>query len=124
MSDQLSQYQGQPQGDDEITLKDILRTFAGLLGSWPILVASMIVGVAIAFAVNRYTQNTYEIAATVAVEEMENPLASAESALNFGFSFGGSGLVDTRQAVLKSYAHNARVARSLGWETKHFMKVV
>ena len=53
MSDQLSQYQGQPKGDDEITLKDILRTFAGLLGSWPILVASMIVGVAIAFAVNQ-----------------------------------------------------------------------
>ena len=32
--------------------------------------------------INRYTQDNYEIQATVAVEEMET-LASAESALNF-----------------------------------------
>ena len=126
MSDQLPPYQQQPQGNsggDEIQLKDIFRTLAGLLGSWPILLTSMLVGVAIAFAVNRYSQDMYEISATVAVEEKENPLASAGSALNFGLSFGGgSGVIETRQAVVKSYAHNARIARSLGWETKHFIQ--
>jgi len=122
MSDQLSQYQQQPQGDDEITLKDIFRTIGGLLGSWPYLLGGALIGVAIAFFVNRYTQNTYELSATVAVEEMENPLASAEGALNLGFSFGGSGILSTRVAVLKSYAHNLRVARNLNWETKHFIE--
>ena len=122
MSDQLSQYQQEPQRDDEITLKDIFRTLQGLLGSWPLLIGGMLVGLTIAFLVNRYTQDNYEIQATVAVEEMENPLASAESALNFGFSFGGSGLLDTRQAVLKSYAHNSRVAHKLGWEVKQFVE--
>ena len=77
MSDQLHQYQQQPQGDDEITLKDIFRTIGGLLGSWPYLLGGVIIGVAIAYFVNRYTQDTYEISTTVAVEEMENPLASA-----------------------------------------------
>ena len=126
MSDQLPPYQQQPQGnsgDDEIQLKDIFRTLAGLLGSWPILLTSMLVGVAIAFAVNRYSEDMYEISAIVAVEEKENPLSSAGSALNFGLSFGGgSGVIQTRQAVVKSYAHNARIARSLGWETKHFIQ--
>ena len=126
MSVQLPPYQQQPQGnsgDDEMQLKDIFRTLAGLLGSWPILVTSMLVGVAIAFVVNRYSQNIYEISATVTVEEKENQLASAGSALNFGLSFGGgSGVMATRQAVIKSYAHNSRVARNLGWETKHFVQ--
>ena len=104
MSDQLSQYQQEPQRDDEITLKDIIRTISGLLGSWPILLAGMIIGVGIAFLVNRYTSDKFEISATVAVEETDNPLASAEGMLNLGFSFGGTGIVDTRTAVLKSYA--------------------
>ena len=66
MSDQLSQYQQEPQRDDEITLKDIFRTLQGLLGSWPLLIGGMLVGLTIAFLVNRYTQDTYEIQATVA----------------------------------------------------------
>ena len=119
MSDQLSQYQQEPQRDDEITLKEII-TISGLLGSWPFLLAGMIIGVGIAFLVNRYTSDQFEISATVAVEETDNPLASAEGMLNLGFSFGGTGIVDTRAAVLKSYAHNARVARSLGWGVKYF----
>ena len=77
----------------------------------------MVVGVSIAFIVNRYAKDTYKVEAQVSVEEAENPLASAESALSIGFSFGGSnGILETRQAVLKSYAHNSRVARNLGWE--------
>ena len=77
MSNQTSPYQQQPQDADEITLKDILRTLAGLIGSWPILMAGMIIGTAIAFTVNRYTSDQYEITATVAVEETDNPLAGA-----------------------------------------------
>ncbi|MDB2597706.1 hypothetical protein N9X97_04605, partial [Schleiferiaceae bacterium] len=122
MSDQLHQYQQQPQGDDEITLKDIFRIIGGLFRRWPYLFGGALVGIAIAFFLNRYTLNTYELSSTVAIEEMENPLASAENRLNFGFSFGGSGLLTTRVAVLKSYSHNVRVARSLGWETKHFIE--
>ena len=49
MSDQLSQYQQEPKRDDEITLKDILRTLQGLLGSWPLLIGGMLVGLTIAF---------------------------------------------------------------------------
>ena len=120
MSDQLSSYQPQPEGENEITLKDIIRNIASLLGSWPILLSGMVIGVVIAFVVNRYTADQYEVKATVAVEETDNPLASAGGMLDLGFSFGGTGIVDTRTAVLKSYAHNVRVARTLGWGIKYF----
>ena len=66
MSDQLSSYQPQPEGENEITLKDIIRNLASLLGSWPILLTGMVIGVVIAFVVNRYTADQYEVKATVA----------------------------------------------------------
>ena len=65
--------QNQPQRDDEITLKDILRTLGQLLGYWPVLAVSAIAGLAIAFIINRYTPNTYRISSTVAVEELKIP---------------------------------------------------
>ena len=122
MSYHLSSYQPQPEGENEITIKDIIRNLASLLGSWPILLTGMVIGVVIAFIVNRYTADQYEVKATVAVEETDNPLASAGGMLDLWFSFVGTGIVDTRTAVLKSYAHNVRVAMALGWETKHFIE--
>ena len=111
----------QPQNEDEVTLRDILNTLRGVLMHWPILAASMLVGLAIAFVVNRYSKDTYKISAQVSIEEADNPLADAQGALSIGFSFGGSnGILETRMAVLESYAHNSRVARKLGWEIQHF----
>ena len=102
------------QISDEITLRDILESLRGLLVHWPVLLLSACLGLVAAFVFNRYTADTYEVSATVAVEETENPLASSiDGMLNLGLGFGGNGIVDTRIAVLKSFAHNRRVARNL-----------
>jgi len=122
MSDQLSQYQQQPQGDDEITLKDIFRTIGGLFGSWPYLLGGAILGLGIAFIVNRYSQNEFEMKSSIAIEDVENPLASNASPLSLSFNWRSSGKVEKRIALLESYAHNLKVARSIGWETKHFIE--
>ena len=103
------------QDSDEITFKDLVNTVRGLLAHWPVIGACVVLGVSAAFVVNRYTEDRFEVRATVAVEEVENPLASAEGMLNLAFSWGGNGIVDTRIAVLNSYAHNVRVAQNLGW---------
>ena len=103
-----------PQVSDEITLRDILDSLGGLLAHWPLLLLSSCLGLAVAFVINRYTEDTYKVSATVAVEETENPLASSiDGMLNLGLGFGGNGIVDTRIAVLKSFAHNVRVARNI-----------
>ena len=104
------------QVSDEITLRDILENLRALLSHWPILLVSACLGLAVAFVFNRYTADTYKVVTTVAVEEVENPLASSiDGMLNLGLAFGSKGIVDTRIAVLKSYSHNLRVARKLGW---------
>ena len=103
-----------PQVSNEITLRNILDSLRGLLVYWPMLLLSVCLGLVVAFVLNRYTPNTYKVSATVAVEETENPLASSiDGMLNLGFGLGGNGIVDTRVAVLKSFAHNVRVARNL-----------
>ena len=113
MSDQLKT-RVSPQASDEITLRDILDSIRNLLAYWPWLVLSASFGLMVAFVFNRYTADTYRVTATVAVEETENPLASSiDGMLNLGFGFGGKGILDTRIAVLKSFAHNVRVARKL-----------
>ena len=103
-----------PQDSDKITLRDILDLLRGLFAHWPVLLFSACLGLIVAFVFNRYTLNTFKVSATVAVEETENPLAaSIDGMLNLGLGFGGNGIVDTRIAVLKSFAHNVRVARNL-----------
>jgi len=117
-------YNPQPQSraEDEITFKDVFRTISGLLGSWPYLTFGAIVGLIIAFFVNKYTLNTYEIDAKIAVEQVDNPLADAAGSLSLNFSWGGSSILKTTVALLQSYSHNMRVAMKLGWETKHFVE--
>ena len=113
MSD-LRKTQISSQGSDEITLRDILYSLRGLLAHWPVLLFSTCLGLVVAFVFNRYTADTYKVSATVAVEETENPLASSiDGMLNLGLGFGGNGIVDTRIAVLTSFAHNVQVARNL-----------
>ena len=103
-----------PQISDEVTLRDILQSLQGLFAYWPVLFLSACLGLIVAFVFNRYTADTYKVSATVAVEETENPLAaSIDGMLNLGLGFGSTGIVDTRIAVLKSFAHNKRVARNL-----------
>ena len=99
---------------DEVTLRDILNKLQVLFSHWPVLLLSTCLGLLVAFVFNRYTADTYKVSATVAVEETENPLAaSIDGMLNLGLGFGGNGIVDTRIAILKSFAHNVQVARNL-----------
>ena len=103
-----------PEASDEITLRDVVDSLRDLLAHWPLLLVSTGLGLVVAFVFNRYTADTYEVSATVAVEETENPLASSiDGMLDLGLGFGGNGIVDTRIAILKSFAHNVRVARNL-----------
>ena len=118
MSDSQSSHS--TKESDQIFVKDLVGTCLALLAHWPVLLMSASLGIGAAALVNRYTEDQFEVRATVAVEESENPLASAEGLLNLGFSWGGNGIVDTRMAVLSSYAHNLRVAKNLNWGLKYY----
>ena len=93
----------------EVTFRDVIEELGRLLAFWPVLCLSSLLGVAAAFVFNRYTENVYQVTATVAVEETENPLAaSIDGMLDLGLGFGGNGIVETRIAVLSLCAQRVR----------------
>jgi hypothetical protein len=108
------------KASDEISVRDITHKVLRVLAYWPFILVSVIAGFFVAFFVNRYSENNYVISSLIAIEQAENPLSGlSEGIMNFDFG-GSSGLVETRVAVLKSYAHNLKVAQSLGWEVSYF----
>ena len=101
--------------DDEITLQDIFQVILRIFRQWPYLLGAGAVGLVAALIINLFLVDQYKMEAQINIEISENPLANAESILNRQFGRQASGILGTRLAVLKSYAHNENVARSLQW---------
>ena len=82
-----------------------------LVASWPLILIGSIVGVSIAFVINRYSQDQYVIKAIIAIEEKENPLSSGDGMLDMSLGISGGSLIESRLAILNSYSHNIKVAQ-------------
>ena len=73
--------QGEEQGID---IKELLYK---ILGFWPLLLGGAIIGLFIAFTVNRYSKDEFELSTLLAVEENNNnPLGSADNIISFTWS--------------------------------------
>lgn len=116
MENQQHQNLEQDPNNDEIDVKALLLK---ILGYWPAIVVCLIVALVIAFVVNRYATNTYELEAKIHLKESDNPLLGDNVSLAFNWG-GASDLVKSHMAILESYTHNLRVARSLHWEVRYF----
>ncbi len=78
-----------------------------------------LIGLAIAFTVNRYTKDEFELSTLLAVEENNNnPLGSADNIISFTWS--NKDPLQGRIAILKSYTQNLAVAKELGWEVAYW----
>ena len=111
----MDQFNSTPQQEDSIDIKDLLFK---ILGFWPFIVGSMIIGLSIAFIVNRYSRNVYELSTVLNVEEAENPLGA--SGVSLAFNWGGMDALESKVAVISSYTLHERVAENLGWEVSYF----
>src|SRR6056300_192509 len=111
----MDQLNTTPQQEDSIDIKDLLFK---ILGFWPFIVGSMIIGLSIAFIVNRYSRNVYELSTVLNVEEAENPLGT--SGVSLAFNWGGLDALESKVAVISSYTLHERVAENLGWEVSYF----
>ena len=93
----MEQYNTAPQQqEDSIDIKDLLFK---ILGFWPFIVGSMVIGLSIASVVNRYSKNVYELNTVLNVEEAENPLGA--SGVSLAFNWGGMDALESKIAVLK-----------------------
>lgn len=111
----MNQFNTTPQQEDSIDIKDLLFK---ILGFWPFIVASMIIGLSIVFIVNRYSTNVYELSTVLNVEEAENPLGA--TGVSLAFNWGGMDALESKVAVISSYTLHERVAENLGWEVSYF----
>ncbi|MDR9374760.1 MAG: Wzz/FepE/Etk N-terminal domain-containing protein, partial [Schleiferiaceae bacterium] len=82
------------ENNDEIDIKALLGR---ILSYWPLIIASIVLALFIAFVVNRYATNTYELQAIVHLKESENPLLSENVSLAFNWG-GASDLVKSHTA--------------------------
>ena len=96
-----------PQVSDEITLRDIFGQYSWAFLPTGLYFFSVCLGLAVAFVFQPIHGRHLQSFCHRSSEETENPLASSiDGMLNLGLGFGGNGIVDTRIAVLKSFAHN------------------
>ena len=98
---------------------DIKELFYKILGFWPFVVGGAVIGLSIAFLVNRYTKDEYELSTLLAVEESNNPLGAADN-ITLAFNWGGKDPLEGRIAILNSYTQNLKVAKQLGWEVAYW----
>ena len=106
-------FQREEQGID---IKDL---FYKILGFWPFVIGGAVIGLSIAFLVNRYTKNEYELSTLLVVEESNNPLGAADN-ITLAFNWGGKDPLEGRIAILNSYTQNLKVAKQLGWEVAYW----
>ena len=98
---------------------DIKELFYKILGFWPFVVGGALLGLVIAFTVNRYTKDEFELSTLLAVEENNNnPLGSADNIISFTWS--NKDPLQGRIAILNSYTQNLKVAKQLGWEVAYW----
>ena len=100
----------------EVDLKEILFK---LIGYWRLFVVSVFVCVFVAWLVNRYSTEVFQLSTLVNIKESENPLAG--SSVNLMFKWGGaSELIQSHVAILKSRNHNSKVIDRLDLEVEYY----
>ena len=78
---------------------DFKDLFYRVVGFWPFILVFIFLGTIVAFTINRYSSNIYEIKTVLSVEESDNPLASMK--ISLAFNWGGMNEVDSKIATAK-----------------------
>ena len=100
---------------DRFDIKDL--AFA-IIRKWPLILIGGLIGLTIAFVINRYKSDIYELEAVLNVEQVENPLA--RSGVSLVVNTFGENKLDVKELVLKSVELNKSAARKLKWEVNYF----
>ena len=96
---------------------EIKKLLFKIIAFWPFILGSALIGLGIAFTVNRYTKDIFELSTLLAIEETNNPLGSGENVISFNWS--NKDPLEGRIAVFKSYTQNLNVAKQLSWEVTY-----
>ena len=107
----------QPQQNKEEQSVDIKQLIYAFLNHWYLFLIGVVLALAVAFVVNRYTPNVYQTSGTVLIKDA-NSGYDATSIMTSGY-FNGLQNVDNEMAVLKSYTLTDRAVRKMNIEVTY-----
>jgi capsular exopolysaccharide synthesis family protein len=104
------------QDVEEIDLKGI---FFDVLAIWPYILVSVIICFFVAFGVNYFAVNVYQVSSIIQIKEKPNPFSNLESPFVFESNASKEKVLGDI-LVLKSYAHNKKVIETINGEVSYF----
>ena len=108
----------QPQQSSTEDSVDIKRLFFRILGSWPIISISMVIGLVIALFIYRYATRIYEVNATVMVDsDQKGSMESLMSAVGY---YNPRLEFENEVVILKSRTLTERTLQSLSFEISYY----
>lgn len=97
---------------DDIKSFDIKDYVLKVISHWRLFLGMLILGLIIAFFINKRKERVYSLSSIITVKEEQNPLFTAST--NIAFNWGGpSDKVETIITILKSRTHNEEVVKKL-----------
>ncbi len=97
---------------EDIKSFDVKDYVLKVVSHWKLFLGMLLLGLLIAFFVNRRKPRVYSLNSIITVKEEQNPLFT--SSTNIAFNWGGpSDKVETIITILKSRSHNEKVVKKL-----------
>ena len=97
---------------DDVRSFDIKDYALKVISHWKLFLGMLLLGLIIAFFINRRKPRIYSLNSIITVKEEQNPLFT--SSTNIAFNWGGpSDKVETIITILKSRTHNEKVVKKL-----------
>ena len=104
---------------NDIKAFDIKEYVWKVISHWKLFLIMFVLGLLIAFYINKRSQRIYNLNSIITVKEETNPLFT--SSTNIAFNWGGpSDKVETIITILKSRTHNEKVVNKLKYYINYF----
>ena len=106
-----------PRQKNEVQSIDIKQLIFIFLGHWYLFLMGVVIALAIAFVINRYSPKVFRTSGTMLIRNA--PTSYDATAIMTRSSYSGTQVVDNEIAILKSYALTDRVVRKMNIEVTY-----
>ena len=118
MQNAQNTYRNTNNDDQGVDIRNLIYI---CLNHWYLFVAGALIALAIAFVINRYTTNIYQVSGTVLIKEDKSSIDP--TALMTGvISYGNIQNIENEMSVIRSYSLCERVVKKMDMEVSYFEK--
>ena len=104
---------------NDIKSFDLKEYIFKIISHWKLFIVMLLLGLLVAFYINKRQQRIYKLSSIITVKEENNPLFT--SSTNIAFNWGGpSDKVETITTILTSRTHNEKVVNKLKFYINYY----